>query len=96
MLIDPTTNEHGVVTRGKRGFRRSKTPFDMHTSILSPVPKSFRSALTDPNWRGAMTEEYSALLANNTWDLVPRPFGANVVTGKWGIITSFVRFLGVL
>ena len=23
------------------------------------------------------------LVSNNTWDLVPRPPGANVVTGKW-------------
>jgi hypothetical protein len=27
--------------------------------------------------------EYKALLSNSTWDLVPRPPGANVVTGKW-------------
>jgi hypothetical protein len=27
--------------------------------------------------------EYEALLSNSTWDLVRRPPGANVVTGKW-------------
>jgi hypothetical protein len=30
-----------------------------------------------------MEDEYAALLQNHTWDLVPRPHGANIVTGKW-------------
>ena len=36
-----------------------------------------------PHWRRAMEEEYAAVLSNQTWDLVPRPSGCNVVTGKW-------------
>jgi hypothetical protein len=28
-------------------------------------------------------EEYAVLVANQTWDLVPRPPGTNIVTGKW-------------
>ena len=50
---------------------------------VSPVPSSVRDALADPHWRHAMEEEYAALLANQTWDLVPRLSGCNVVTGKW-------------
>jgi hypothetical protein len=39
--------------------------------------------LKDPNWLEAMTEEYRALLGNDTWDLVPPPRNANIVFGKW-------------
>jgi hypothetical protein len=49
----------------------------------SLVPSSVRTTLTDPHWRCAMEEEYAALLANHTWDLVPCPPGTNMVTGKW-------------
>jgi hypothetical protein len=28
-------------------------------------------------------DKYEALLSNNTWDLVPQPSRANVVTDKW-------------
>jgi hypothetical protein len=36
-----------------------------------------------------MEEEYAALKSNGTWDLVPRPPGANVVTGKWIFMHKF-------
>jgi hypothetical protein len=29
-----------------------------------------------------MEEEYDTLIISNTWDLVPRPVGSNVITGK--------------
>jgi histone deacetylase 1/2 len=67
-------------TRGKHGFR---VPAIFQTASLSPIPRTYRAALTDPNWRATMEAEYSTLLANNTWDLLPRPFRANVVTSKW-------------
>ena len=57
----------------------------LHSTMLhhSAISKTYRSALADPNWRAAMVEEHDALLQNHTWDLVPRPPRANVVTGKW-------------
>ena len=30
-----------------------------------------------------MQAEYGALLANQTWELVPKPTDGHVVTGKW-------------
>jgi hypothetical protein len=50
---------------------------------LSPIQTSVREALADLNWRRAMKEEYEVLLTNQTWDLVPRSSGCNVVIGKW-------------
>lgn len=67
-------------TRDKLGFRQ---PTTFHNIAVSPLPKTYRSALVDPNWRAAMEDEYATLIANNTWDLVLRPPSANVVTGKW-------------
>jgi hypothetical protein len=52
-------------------------------STTSPIPRDYRGGLADPQWREAMAEEHKALVETNTWRLVPRPPGANVVTGKW-------------
>uniref|UniRef100_A0A0E0E2C1 Reverse transcriptase Ty1/copia-type domain-containing protein n=1 Tax=Oryza meridionalis TaxID=40149 RepID=A0A0E0E2C1_9ORYZ len=76
-------NDHTMVTRAKAGVHRPVQPFNLHAASLSPVPRTYRAALADPNWRAAMEEEYTALLANRTWGLVPRPSGVNVVIGKW-------------
>ncbi|RLM70082.1 uncharacterized protein C2845_PM17G07680 [Panicum miliaceum] len=78
--VPAVTNQHPMTTRAKLGFR---VPSLYLAAPLSPVPKTFRSALIDPNWRAAMEEEHAALLKNHTWDLVPRPPRANVVSGKW-------------
>jgi hypothetical protein len=75
-----------MITRVKHGFRIPADKLSLSatsSSTLSPVPTSVRTALTDPSWHRAMEEEYDALVANNTWELVPRPVGSNVVTGKW-------------
>ena len=79
---------HLMVTRRAAGVLR---PIDRlilaADTITTPpdalsVPSSVRTTLADPHWRRAM-EEYVALMANHTWDLVPRPPDTNVVTGKW-------------
>ncbi|XP_072148579.1 uncharacterized protein [Setaria viridis] len=61
-LIEPVVNDHGMRTRGKSGFCQPVDRLNLHTTTLSAVPKSFRSALADPHWRAAMQAEFDALL----------------------------------
>jgi hypothetical protein len=75
-----------MTTLAKRGFRLLPDRLTLSAttaSTLSPVPSSVCAALVDPNWCRAMEEEFAALITNNTWDLVPRPVGSNVITDKW-------------
>ncbi|XP_020159206.1 uncharacterized mitochondrial protein AtMg00820-like [Aegilops tauschii subsp. strangulata] len=79
----------GPVTRSRTGvFCPSSRYADDYictasTSAPSPLPSSVRAALRDPLWMAAMQEEFDALQRNWTWQLVPRPRHANVITGKW-------------
>jgi histone deacetylase 1/2 len=46
-------------------------------------PANLQSALADPNWKGAMDEEYDALMHNRTWKLVPPREGKNIIDCRW-------------
>jgi hypothetical protein len=85
--VSPLVNPHRMVIRAKAGFWMPREPLVLTatttTAPPSPILTSVHAALADPNWRVAMEEEYGTLLSNRTWDLVPRPRGSNVVTGKW-------------
>jgi len=70
-----TRTQSGAIPRVQYRGLTATTP--------SPIPANNRSGLADPNWRAAMADEYKALMDNGTWRLVPRPPGANVVSGKW-------------
>jgi histone deacetylase 1/2 len=72
-------------TRGKSGISQPRQIFNLSAIPvdISKLPKTYRGALSDPNWKLAMEEEYGALIVNQTWDLVPPPPHANIVSGKW-------------
>jgi hypothetical protein len=76
-----------MVTQAKAGFRvlPDHLVLAASTSPLTPSPilTSVCATLADLNWRVAMEDEYGALMSNGTWELVARPRGSNVVTGKW-------------
>ncbi|KAD3337848.1 hypothetical protein E3N88_33369 [Mikania micrantha] len=60
-------------------------PSSYHTAVPSSTiePTNFTNANKDPHWRQAMLDEYSALIRNGTWSLVPPVPNTNVVDCKW-------------
>jgi len=85
-IYQPTSQaDSKPVTRSQHSiFKPNKKYYGLHTHITkSPLPKNHVFALKDPNWKMAMHDEYNALIKNETWDLVPRPPGVNVIRSMW-------------
>ncbi|GJW08473.1 ribonuclease H-like domain-containing protein [Tanacetum coccineum] len=72
-----------MVTRSQLGTLKPVERLSLHTSSVSPIPKSPFIALKDPNWSNAMYDEYNALVKNGTWVLVPKPADINLVRSMW-------------
>ncbi|XP_071685432.1 uncharacterized protein [Lolium perenne] len=82
------------MTRLQRGIRQPKQRSDgtvAWTSIClahateraASEPRNLQDALGTPHWKDAMDIEYSALIKNDTWQLVPPSTGVNVIDSKW-------------
>ncbi|GKC98540.1 ribonuclease H-like domain-containing protein [Tanacetum coccineum] len=72
-----------MVMRFCVGTNRPTKHLNLHVSLVSPLPKSYRDAFSDPNWQNAMRDEYSALIKNRTWVLVTQPTNTNIVHCMW-------------
>ena len=88
------SNKHPMITRAKAGICKPRAlcasnyplPQCYVALLLSSVPRepsSFKAASLDSHWVSAMTDEYHALLDNQTWTLVPRTSSMNVVGCRW-------------
>ncbi|KAG8091986.1 hypothetical protein GUJ93_ZPchr0012g21914 [Zizania palustris] len=67
-----------------RGFTFSVTDTNPTMALAAVTePTSLEQALTDPGWKKAMDEEYSTLMRNHTWDLVPPRKGVNLIDSRW-------------
>ena len=59
------------------------------TLLLTHVePTTSKQALADPKWKDAMQQEYDALLANQTWELVKLPSHRTPIGCKWVFIVK--------
>nr|GEV62097.1 ribonuclease H-like domain-containing protein [Tanacetum cinerariifolium] len=56
---------------------------NLHVSLVSPLPKSYRDAFNYSNWQNVIRDEYTALVKNKSWTLVPRPTDTNSVRCMW-------------
>ncbi|GJV77080.1 ribonuclease H-like domain-containing protein [Tanacetum coccineum] len=83
-LIEPQpARTHSMDMRSQSGIVKRIERLSLHTSSLSPIPKSPFIALKDPNWCNSMYDEYNTLVKNDTWILVPRPSNVNLVQSMW-------------
>jgi histone deacetylase 1/2 len=77
----------GIHTCLQKGNRPPKKYTDgtIHYGMLASTgePLNLSAALAGPHWRGAMQDEYNALLDNKTWTLVPSSKNKNLVDCKW-------------
>lgn len=78
----PVPQPIAMRTRGKAGISKPKKQFSLLSSV-SPIPKSHKEALQDPNWTPEMNDAIDAFIETKTWDLVPRPKNTNIVTSLW-------------
>ncbi|GJT76139.1 ribonuclease H-like domain-containing protein [Tanacetum coccineum] len=63
-LVSPNPNSvHPMVTRFRVRTNRPTKRLNLHVSSVSPLPKSYRDAFSDPNWQNAMRDEYHGTLS---------------------------------
>uniref|UniRef100_A0A2N9HU77 Reverse transcriptase Ty1/copia-type domain-containing protein n=1 Tax=Fagus sylvatica TaxID=28930 RepID=A0A2N9HU77_FAGSY len=88
-------SHHPMTTRSRANISKPKQMFP--GLIKYPLPKAllavqepslhepscFTEASKQPQWRSAMNTEFTALLNNGTWSLVPSKSHVNLVGCKW-------------
>eukprot|EP00253_Pinus_taeda_P015189 PITA_15189 len=71
--------------RAPRADKRQRRQPNRYQALVALVaePSSFQEAAQHQVWVDAMVEEYSSIMTNDVWDVVPRPKDRSVVGSKW-------------
>jgi hypothetical protein len=93
--VAPPAPSHPMRTRSKNAIHKPKSlppdflakpppkAFVSTTGPLEVEPTCFTLASKSPHWRAAMNAEFTALMHNGTWSLVPPKPNMNLVGCKW-------------
>jgi hypothetical protein len=79
----------GSVENPRQAVTESKPPerfcsyIAMVSSIRESEPSTFEEVVGKQVWRDAMMEEYSSIMKNDVWKIVPIPEGKSLVTSRW-------------
>ena len=93
------SSSHPMITRAKSRIVKTRHPDHLsfvqstpliHALLATSEPKGFKSFAKNPAWLATMDDEMKVLQINHTWDLVPRPSNANIVSSKWVFRTKFL------
>ncbi|PNY00673.1 retrovirus-related Pol polyprotein from transposon TNT 1-94 [Trifolium pratense] len=81
----PRPSGHSMATRSKNGIFKPKKLFLATKYPLPPStePTCVSQALQHAEWKQAMSDEFTALMNNGTWSLVPHHPHLNVIGNKW-------------
>jgi hypothetical protein len=84
-LPAPFAETHSMNTHGKSGIFKPKKLFSITKYPLPPSiePTCVSQALRHNEWKQAMSDEFTALMDNGTWSLVPPQSHFNVIGNKW-------------
>jgi len=68
-----------------RAEKRQRRQLDRYQALVAQVeePSSFQEAVQHQVWVDAIVEEYSSIMTNDVWEIVPRPKNISVVASRW-------------
>jgi histone deacetylase 1/2 len=81
-----TRSQHNIVRPKKNPDGTVRYPLPQTFLVTGTIPESptcYSEASKHHEWRAAMDEEFTALMRNGTWSLVPATPGLNVVGSMW-------------
>jgi hypothetical protein len=77
--MPPPSRTHRMALRPTTMFCREVYTVSRQKDYLQLEPQTFKQVVPYVAWKSAMQSEFTALLANKTWSLVPQSSAHNVI-----------------